>query len=81
MQTKAILILALLCTSTSINSYANLNGCVDTTNSEKKTAIYYANGILTSPDDADDMAVKMEVAYKNQFEVLGAGFAICDLGI
>lgn len=70
MQTKAILILALLCTSTSINSYANLNGCVDTTNSEKKTAIYYANGILTSPDDADDMAVKMEVAYKNQFEVL-----------
>ena len=47
MQTKAMLILALLCTSTSINSYANLNGCVDTSDSEKKTVVYFVNGILT----------------------------------
>lgn len=70
MSNKSLLIPALLCAGVSIPSYASLNGCVDTTDSLKKTTVYFANGILTDPDDADDVALKMQIAYKSQFEAM-----------
>ena len=70
MNKKTLLISALMCTSVSMNSHANLNGCVDTTDSEKKTSVYFANGILTKKFDASFMAKTMKNAYKSQFENL-----------
>ncbi|KAF7768869.1 hypothetical protein PCIT_a3386 [Pseudoalteromonas citrea] len=70
MNKTTLLIPALLCTGMSMYSHANLNGCIDTTDSEKKTAVYFANGILTKKFDASFMAKTMKNAYKSQFESL-----------
>ncbi|ABM04840.1 hypothetical protein Ping_3152 [Psychromonas ingrahamii 37] len=70
MKKRSLLFPALLCASLTTPSYAMLNGCVDTTDADKKTAVYFANGILTSPYAAENMAFKMGIAYKNQFKNL-----------
>jgi len=70
MITRTLLLPTLLCTSLSAYSLDTLNGCIDFEESDKKTAVYFANDILTDPDDADDMAIRMRIAYKTQFESL-----------
>ncbi|MBA6389911.1 DUF2135 domain-containing protein [Colwellia sp. BRX10-3] len=70
MKNRSLLFPAFLCASLSTPSIAMLNGCIDTNESDKKTAFYFANGILTSPFAAKFMAKKMKNAYKSQFESL-----------